>query len=106
MAVLDRIRPWLPPALSANSPFWQGQDSGYASYRSRVWGRRPSAAPVEPFGSAARYHALVRTMVATGALRDEGMIYSDARLSRTYPTVEIRIADVCLDASTTGLLAH
>ncbi|MFI8187075.1 glutamate--cysteine ligase [Actinacidiphila glaucinigra] len=107
VAVLDRIRSWLPAllALSANSPFWQGQDSGYASYRSRVWGRWPSAGPVEPLGSADRYHDLVRTMVATGALRDEGMIYFDARLSRTYPTVEIRIADVCLDASTTGLLA-
>ncbi|MET9879536.1 glutamate--cysteine ligase [Actinacidiphila glaucinigra] len=107
VAVLDRIRPWLPVllAVSANSPFWQGQDSGYASYRSRVWGRWPSAGTVEPFGSAGRYHDLVRAMVATGALRDEGMIYFDARLSRTYPTVEIRIADVCLDASTTGLLA-
>ncbi|GGO93061.1 glutamate--cysteine ligase [Wenjunlia tyrosinilytica] len=107
VAVLDRIRPWLSVllAMSANSPFWQGQDSGYASYRSRVWGRWPSAGPVEIFGSAGRYHELVQAMVATGALRDEGMIYFDARLSRTYPTVEIRVADVCLNADDTALLA-
>ncbi|MFJ4923134.1 glutamate--cysteine ligase [Streptomyces sp. NPDC088725] len=107
VAVLDRIRPWLSVllALSANSPFWQGKDSRYNSYRSRVWGRWPSAGPVGVFGSAERYHEQVRAMVGTGALHDEGMIYFDARLSANYPTVEIRVADVCLDASTTTLLA-
>ncbi|WP_228983965.1 glutamate--cysteine ligase [Streptomyces sp. DH12] len=107
VAVLDRIRPWLPVllAMSSNSPFWQGEDSGYASYRNRVWGRWPSAGPVEVFGSADRYHEQVADMVASGALKDEGMVYFDARLSRSYPTVEIRVADVCLDASTTALVA-
>ncbi|MET9428406.1 glutamate--cysteine ligase [Streptomyces sp. NPDC003036] len=107
VAVLDRIRPWLPVllAMSANSPFWQGEDSGYGSYRSRVWGRWPSAGPVEVFGSADRYHEQVGDMVASGVLRDEGMVYFDARLSHSYPTVEIRVADVCLDPSTTVLLA-
>ncbi|MET9606549.1 glutamate--cysteine ligase [Streptomyces sp. NPDC006512] len=107
VAVLDRIRPWLPvlTALSANSPFWQGEDSGYASYRSRVWDRWPSAGPVELFGSAEGYHRRVEDMVATGVLRDRGMVFFDARLSASYPTVEIRVADVCLEASTTVLVA-
>ncbi|WP_392894826.1 glutamate--cysteine ligase [Streptomyces sp. LN699] len=107
VAVLDRIRPWLSvlTALSANSPFWQGEDTGYGSYRSRVWNRWPSAGPVSVFGSADRYHERVRAMLATGALRDEGMIYFDARLAASYPTVEIRVADVCLDAGTPVLLA-
>ncbi|MEV8225451.1 glutamate--cysteine ligase [Streptomyces sp. NPDC079167] len=107
VAVLDRIRPWLPVllALSANSPFWQAQDTSYESYRSRVWGRWPSAGPVEVFGSADRYHEQVRQLVGTGVLRDEGMIYFDARLSHRYPTVEIRVADVCLDPADTVLLA-
>ncbi|MEU9233937.1 glutamate--cysteine ligase [Streptomyces subrutilus] len=107
VAVLDRIRPWLPVllAMSANSPFWQGEDSGYASYRSRVWNRWPSAGPVEIFGSADRYHEQVKAMIDTGVLRDEGMIYFDARLSAAYPTVEVRVADVCLDPSTPVLLA-
>ncbi|WP_055600334.1 glutamate--cysteine ligase [Streptomyces aureus] len=107
VAVLDRIRPWLSvlTAMSANSPFWQGQDSKYASYRSRVWNRLPSAGPMPVFGSADRYHEQVRAMLGTGVLRDEGMIYFDARLSATYPTVEVRVADVCLEASTPVLLA-
>ncbi|MEU6084359.1 glutamate--cysteine ligase [Streptomyces sp. NPDC047108] len=107
VAVLDRMRPWLPVllALSANSPFWQGQDSRYGSYRSRVWGRWPSAGPAEMFGSAERYHAQVEAMLETGVLRDKGMIYFDARLSHKYDTVEVRVADVCLDPSTTLLLA-
>ncbi|MFF3749358.1 glutamate--cysteine ligase [Streptomyces sp. NPDC002018] len=107
VAVLDRIRPWLSVllALTANSPYWQGQDSGYSSYRSRVWGRWPSAGPVEMFGSAGGYHEHVAAMVATGVLRDPGMAYFEARLAVRYPTVEVRVADVCLDASTTVLLA-
>ncbi|MGV0098803.1 glutamate--cysteine ligase 2 [Streptomyces californicus] len=107
VAVLDRMRVWLPVllALSANSPFWQGKDTRYGSYRSQVWGRWPSAGPVEIHGSAEAYHARVRSLVATGALRDEGMIYFDARLSHRYPTVEVRVADVCLDPADTVLLA-
>ncbi|MFI8825546.1 glutamate--cysteine ligase [Streptomyces sp. NPDC053431] len=107
VAVLDRIRPWLAllNAISGNSPFWGGQDSGYSSYRSRVWNRWPSAGPYEPFGSAEGYHERVRDMLATGVLRDTGMIYFDARLSHSYPTVEIRVADVCLEPDTTVLVA-
>ncbi|GGV08392.1 putative glutamate--cysteine ligase 2 [Streptomyces litmocidini] len=107
VAVLDRIRTWLPllTAISANSPYWQGKDTGYASYRSRVWYRLPSAGPYEPFGTAAGYHARVRDMLGTGVLRDQGMIYFDARLSHNFPTVEIRVADVCLEPDTTVLVA-
>ncbi|MFI5685075.1 glutamate--cysteine ligase [Streptomyces sp. NPDC051636] len=107
VAVLDRIRPWLPvlAAISANSPFWQGRDSGYHSYRSRVWGRWPSAGPTELFGSAERYHRRVADMVATGVILDEAMAYFDARLSERYPTVEIRVSDVCLHADTAVLIA-
>ncbi|MFD4033346.1 glutamate--cysteine ligase [Streptomyces sp. NPDC058637] len=107
VGVLDRIRPWLPVllALSANSPYWQGRDTAYASYRSRVWGRWPSAGPVEAFGSADRYHEHVDALVDTGVLRDKGMIYFDARLSHRYPTVEVRVADVCLDPADAAMLA-
>ncbi|WP_223778251.1 glutamate--cysteine ligase [Streptomyces sp. 135] len=107
VAVIDRIGPWLPVlvALSSNSPFWHGNDTLYSSYRSRVWGRWPMSGPTDLFGSAERYEERVSAMVATGVLRDRGMVYFDARLSHRYPTVEIRVADVCLDASTTVLVA-
>lgn len=107
VAVLDRIQPWLPVllALSANSPFWQGQDSCYASYRYQAWGRWPSSGPAGPFGTAQQYDDLVRQMVATGTVLDTGMVYFDARLSQHYPTVEIRVADVCPHASDAVLIA-
>lgn len=107
VAALDRVRPWLAPllALSTNSPFWQGADSGYASYRSQVWSRWPSAGAYAPFGTVAAYRALVDTMVATDTVIDEGMVYLDARLSRQHPTLEVRVADVCLDPDDAVLVA-
>ncbi|MGI5203310.1 glutamate--cysteine ligase [Spirillospora sp. CA-108201] len=106
VAVLDRIRPWLPPllALSANSPYWQGVDTGSDSWRNQVWGRWPSSGPTELFGSAGAYRTAIEALLATGVLVDEGMVYFDARLSRNYPTVEIRVADVCLDADDAVLM--
>jgi glutamate---cysteine ligase / carboxylate-amine ligase len=107
IAAIDRIRVWLPVilAMSANSPFYDGRDSGYASYRSQLWMRWPSAGPTDTFGTADAYHELVRSMVESGVLLDDGMIYFDARLSRRYPTVEIRAADVCIDLEDTLLVA-
>ena len=107
VGALDRLRPWLAPllALTANSPYWQGGDSGYASYRSQVWSRWPSAGPCAPFGSSAAYHATVAAMVRSDTVLDRGMIYFDARLSVQHPTVEVRVADVCLDPDDAVLLA-
>jgi len=107
VAVLDRLRGWLPIllALSTNSPFWQEQDTGYASYRSQLWGRWPSAGPSELFGTEAGYQAALRSQLDAGSALDDGMIYFDARLSAHYPTVEIRVADVCTDVRDAVLLA-
>jgi carboxylate-amine ligase len=107
VAALDRIRPWLPPllALSANSPFWRGEDSGYASYRRQVWSGWPSAGPTEAFGSAAAYRELVDAMVGSGTILDEGMVYFDARPSRQHPTLEVRVADVCREPDDAVLVA-
>ena len=107
VAVLDRIRCWLPllAALSANSPFWNGVDTGFASYRSQVWSRWPMAGPYPVYGGAGNYHRLVGDLLATQVPMDHGQIYFDARLSRTHPTVEVRIADVCLYVEDAVLLA-
>jgi len=107
VAVLDRIQPWLAVllALSANSPFWQGLDSSYASFRYQAWGRWPCSGPTEWFGSADAYQATVQQMVRTGTLLDTGMVYFDARLSQHYPTLEVRIADVCLRHEDAVLIA-
>ena len=107
VAVLDRIRPWLQVllAISANSPFADGEDTGYASYRTQSWSRWPSAGPTGTFGSVQAYRATVESLLATGTVLDEGMVYFDARLARAYPTVEIRVADVCLRAEDAVLVA-
>lgn len=99
VGALDRMARWLPviTALSANSPFWQGQDTGYASFRTIAWGLWPTAGPCEPFGDINGYRRAIDALIASGTALDDGMIYFDARLSAAYPTVEIRVADVCTD---------
>ncbi|MGI5131598.1 carboxylate-amine ligase [Pseudonocardia sp. CA-107938] len=107
VGVLDRIRAWLPPllALSSNSPYWRGEDTRYASFRSQVWNRWPSAGPTAVFGSAAAYAVVEQAMLATETVLDTGMVYFDARLSRSHPTVEIRVADVCREIEDAVLIA-
>ena len=97
VGVLNRARPWLAPllALTANSPFWEGADTGYASYRTEIWVRWPLAGPPLPFASRAELDALVRALVATGAIQDASRIYWDLRLPEKTKTVEFRVGDVC-----------
>jgi carboxylate-amine ligase len=96
VAAINAMSRWLPLllALSANSPFAGGNDTGYASYRRLVWDRWPTAGIIGQLADAADYHRTVNQLIETGAARDEGMIYFDARLSASYPTVEIRVCDV------------
>ncbi|TFV77587.1 YbdK family carboxylate-amine ligase [Blastococcus sp. CT_GayMR19] len=107
VAVLNRIRGWLPvlTAMTANSPFWQGADTGYASYRSQAWRRWPSAGPIDVVADAAAYHRLVDDVLATDTVLDTGMVYFDARLSEKWPTVEVRTADVVLHVEDAVTLA-
>ncbi|WP_255396311.1 glutamate--cysteine ligase [Kocuria sp. CNJ-770] len=107
VAVLDRIRVWLPVllGLSANSPFWNGVDTGYASYRYQAWSRWPTAGPTEVFGTSAAYDEHRRDLLASGVPLDAGMLYFDARLCEHQPTVEVRVADVCLQAEHAAVLA-
>src|SRR4051794_26540090 len=105
--VIDGLRPWLPllTALSANSPYASGRDTGYVSWRQQVWSRWPTAGTAEPYGSAAEYHRVSDALIRLGAALDEGMLYYDARLSAAYPTVEIRVADTCTDLDDAVLVA-
>lgn len=107
VVVIDGLRPWLPVlrAMSANSPYWHGRDTGYASWRSQVWGRWPSAGPSEPFGDPAGYRAATEALVESGAAVDLGGLYFDARLSQSYPTVEVRVFDATTDPEDVVLLA-
>ncbi len=96
--VMNRARVWLAPllALSANSPFWQGDDTGYASFRTELWSRFPQSGPPYVFEGRGEYDALVRALIATGTIKDTTKIYWDIRLPERIPTVEFRVTDVCL----------
>jgi carboxylate-amine ligase len=103
---IDRITPWLPVllAVSTNSPFEEGHDTGYASWRTQLASTWPSAGPTEPFGSHAGYVRACERMIASGAARDPGMLYFDARLSLGQPTLEVRVLDAVTDPEDVGLL--
>ncbi len=105
--VLARLGPWLAPllAVSANSPIAGGHETGWASWRYVIQARWPTAVPPAAWPDAAAYDAAVRRLIGHGAALDERSVYFLARLSPRYPTIEVRVADVCLDAGTAVLLA-
>jgi len=91
---MNLLRRFLPVlcALAANSPYWEGRDTGFDSYRTEVWaaGRARSTGAFE---SRAQYEGLVDRLVESGVILDRAMAYFDVALGR-FPTLEIRIADV------------
>jgi glutamate---cysteine ligase / carboxylate-amine ligase len=107
MAVVAWVAPWLPMllALSASSPYWKGVDSGYASIRTLVWQRWPTAGVAAPFRTAAEYDQLVTDLVKSGVISDPGMVYFDIRPSSHLPTIELRICDACPNVDTVILIA-
>jgi glutamate---cysteine ligase / carboxylate-amine ligase len=98
IAVLNRIRGWLPVlvAMGSNSPFWDGSDTRFASWRTVVFGRWPVSGPPPAFADAEDYRLRTEALLRTGVIRDRGQIYWQARLSERYPTVELRALDVQL----------
>lgn len=104
--ISNRLRPWLPVlvALSANSPFWHGEDTGFASWRT-VHSRRWTTHGIPPvFTDAHDYDAAVAAHLGVGVTSDEGTINWNVRLSHHHPTVEVRVFDAQLDpVSSLGL---
>jgi glutamate---cysteine ligase / carboxylate-amine ligase len=95
VGVVNHLAPWLPTllALSANSPFEHGADTGHASWRMVLQSRFPGSGIAPWFGSAAEYDERVDQLVDCGVLADRRQSFWLARLSARYPTVEVRVAD-------------
>ncbi|WP_435652052.1 carboxylate-amine ligase [Kitasatospora purpeofusca] len=107
VTVMNGLRPWLPLliALAANSPLWQNTDTGFASWRTVVFGRWPVSGPPPSFRDADAYDRRTRALVGGGLIRDTGQIYWHIRLSENFPTVEIRAMDVQLRPDEAVMLA-
>jgi carboxylate-amine ligase len=105
--VCNLLRPWLPvlQAMTANSPFYAGRDTGHASWRAVLWSRWPSAGPTPYLRNVRHYERAVRDLVASGAMLDDAMVYWYARPSVRYPTVEVRVGDVCPTVTDAVLVA-
>jgi carboxylate-amine ligase len=105
--VLNRARTWLPVlrALGVNSPFWMGDDTGYASFRTEIWSRWPTAGTPHVFGSRAEYDRLVDDLLQTGAVDAPARIYWDLRPSARFDTLEFRVTDAFLTVDETVMTA-
>ena len=97
VAITQRIARRLPVllALSASSPYWNGLDTGYASIRTIIWQRWPSAGATGPLPDSAAYDELLTDLIASGVIADAKMAYFDVRPSAHAPTLELRICDAC-----------
>ncbi len=82
-------------ALSTSSPFWEGHRTGLMSYRIAVWDELPRTGLPESFESHAEYQRHVQTLVDAGLIEDATKIWWDLRPSARFPTLEMRITDVC-----------
>lgn len=91
------VRPYLPHllALSASSPVYEGEDTGYASYRTIIAGRLPFSGPPPAFASDGEYRRFTRLLVDGGAIEDPSMLYWTVRPHGRYPTLEFRGMDAC-----------
>ena len=95
IAVLNGLRAWLPEllALSANSPFWLGRDTGLASTRTKIFETFPRSGLPPGFGSFEEFELLVERAIKSGSFPDYTYIWWDARPHPKLGTIEVRIPD-------------
>ncbi len=95
--LMNQVTYFLPHllALSCSSPFWEGEDTGLASYRLTVFDALPRTGLPDQMGSYNEYRRLIGHLVSAGCVEDATKIWWDIRPSDKFPTVEQRITDVC-----------
>ena len=82
-------------ALSTSSPFWQGEDTGLASYRVSVFDNMPRTGLPPAFASWSEYERTAQVLIDLELMEDTSKIWWDLRPSHAFPTLEARICDVC-----------
>jgi carboxylate-amine ligase len=82
-------------ALTTSSPFWRGRNTGLKSYRISLWDGMPRTGLPEYFDSYGEYQRHIDVLVKAGVIEDATKIWWDIRPSTRYPTLEMRISDVC-----------
>lgn len=105
--LMNQVTYFLPHllALSTSSPYWQGLDTGLNSYRLSVWDEMPRTGLPNTFDSQAEYQRHVNVMVNAGLIEDGTKIWWDIRPSSRFPTLEMRICDVCTDLDDAAAIA-
>jgi carboxylate-amine ligase len=95
--VMNRAMHWLPLflALSTSSPFWNHRVTGLLSYRQALYDEWPRSGIPDFFLDEADYKAFVDRMQAAGAIADSTHLWWAIRPALLYPTLELRISDVC-----------
>ena len=95
--VMNQIRSFLPLllCLSTSSPFWHDRETGLKSYRSVVFQNLPRTGIPQQFGSYADYRRYVDALLKTGSIAELTHVWWDVRPSEKFPTLEIRIPDMC-----------
>jgi glutamate---cysteine ligase / carboxylate-amine ligase len=97
LAVINITRRYLPHllALSASSPFFEGADTGFASFRTIMWRRWPNSGVPPRFDSDAEFRRYVDVLLDAGVMADPWNLYWSMRPHPKYPTIEFRVTDVC-----------
>ena len=105
--LLNRLRVQLPLllALSANSPFWRGRPTGFASTRTTLFDAFPRSGLPRRFRGYADWVATVERLLRAGTISDPSFLWWDARLQPRYGTVEVRIMDAQSRVEDVGALA-
>ena len=101
--VANSLRYFLPHifALSTNSPFWEGRNTGFKSFRTKVFDKFPRTGIPDYFDSLSEYDNYINLLIKTRCIDNAKKIWWDLRCHPFYPTVEIRICDVPMTAKET-----
>ena len=105
--VMNAARYFLPHllALTANSPFWLGHDTGWHSYRSKIFDKFPRTNIPDFYGSYGEYESYIQLLLKTNSIRDRKQVWFDIRPHPYFSTLEYRVCDIPMRAEETIAIA-